>query len=254
MEEIYKEIIKFVYSSGKRITKRGGEIKDIGVAKEFLTEEDLRIERDLEKLIKRFDKTHELFAEEEHEEFPKGEDIWVADPISGTRPFILGLPHYAIAIAYTKNKEVQFSVVYDPSMNELYTAYLGEGAFLNGKPIKVSKNKGEKKLKIMFVLSHDWNDEESGKKMFNNLMQFFIYRTLNSAAVSYCHVACGRYDGIISLTKDAFPEIVGSLIVREAGGKFTNKNGENIIEPDDRYFVGGNNFAYDKLYPLLKSL
>ena len=57
MEKLYKEIIDFMILSGKRITKRAGQIKDIGITKKDLTEEDLRIERGLKRIIKNFDKT-----------------------------------------------------------------------------------------------------------------------------------------------------------------------------------------------------
>ena len=72
-------------------------------------------------------------------------------------------------------------------------------------------------------------------------------------AVNYCHVACGRYDGILSLTKDSFPEMAGSLIIREAGGRFINRRRNTNIQFDDRVFMGGNKFAVSKLERIIKN-
>ena len=72
--------------------------------------------------------------------------------------------------------------------------------------------------------------------------------------VNYCAVASGRADGIIAFTKDAFPEFAGSLIIKEAGGKFTNIEGSNNIAPTDRIFIGGNMESYKELFGLVRGL
>ena len=251
-KDIYNKIIKFVLKSGRRIAKRAGKIDDIGVVKKYLTEEDLRIERELKKIIKKDDEACELFAEEENNEFPDVENIWVADPISGTKTFIQGLPHYGIVVAHLKNKVPQFSAIYDPSIDELFTAYKDGGAFLNGKPIKVQQSEG--RPKVIYNFSAYWKDDDLGEKMYRELTKYKVYRNFNSFAVNYCHVACGRYDGVVAFTRDAFPEIAGGLIIKEAGGKFKNEREEEIIEPEDRMFVGGNPEIYKKLNEDLKNI
>jgi len=72
-------------------------------------------------------------------------------------------------------------------------------------------------------------------------------------AVNYCSVASGRADGIVVFTKDAFPEFAGQLIIKEAGGKFTNIQGSEKLLSDDRIFVGGNLKSYKTIYPLVKN-
>ncbi|MDP7115967.1 MAG: inositol monophosphatase, partial [Candidatus Woesearchaeota archaeon] len=236
MKKVYDEIVKFMITSGKRIVKRAGKIKDIGVAKKDLTEEDLAIERGLKEIIQKHYPSHQFFAEEEHDSLPKGDDIWIADPISGTRAFLDGLPHYGIVIAYAKNKVVQFSAVYDPSVDELFIAFKGEGAFLNGKKISVSD---KKKPKVIFNLSKAWKDGKSSKKMTAELEKFTLIRNRNSHAVNMGYVACGRVDGIVSFCKDSFPSFAGSLLIQEAGGVFTNDKGDSYLHYEDRVFIGG---------------
>jgi myo-inositol-1(or 4)-monophosphatase len=250
MQEIYDKIIKFIVSSGKRISKRAGKIKDIGIKKMYLTEEDLTIERGMRDIIKKCCPDHKFYAEEEHEHFPEADDIWIADPISGTKTYIEGLPHYGIAIAHTKNNIVKFGAVYDPSVDELFIAYKGKGAFLNGKKISVSKSD----KKIMANISYGWKDDKSSKEVLEKLNKFQIFRNKYSFAVNLCHVACGRYDGTVCLCKDSFPLFAGSLIIQEAGGIFTNIKGDSNPHHEDRIFFGGNKETYNKLKEIIKTV
>lgn len=139
MQIDYQKIIDFILTSGKRLATRAGNIADIGITKTDLTEEDLAIERGLKNIISSFGNDHVLYAEEENDLFQKTDNIWVIDPISGTESFIRGLPHYSIVLTHLVKHKAVFAAVYDPSVDELFTAYLNKGAFLNGQPIKVSQ-------------------------------------------------------------------------------------------------------------------
>jgi len=253
MDNIYKKIINYIVVSGKRLREQTGKIQDIGITKKDLTEEDLRIERELKEIIKDFDITHEFYAEEENENFLDSENVWAVDPISCTRAFIHGLPHYGIVVSHIHNKKVQFATVYDPSMDELYTAYRGKGAYLNNHKIFVKKAVLEKP-RIIFNLSLGWKDEISANKILFQLSNYELYRVMSSHAVNDSYVACGKYNGVVSLTKDSFPYFASSLIIQEAGGIFTNIHGDKDIKFDDRVFVGGDKDTYQKLMLIVKKI
>jgi len=253
MDKIYKKIINTMLKAGKRIRKKAGKIEDIGVAKKYLTEEDLRIERELKKIISTNFPNHEYFSEEENFNFVDAKDVWVCDPISGTATFIKGLAHYGMAMAHVHNREVVFSVVYDPSVDELYTAYKNKGAFLNGKKLQIQQNDDDRP-NVLFLLSKNWKNINQSKEMFKKLAGFKLYRTWNSQAVSYCHVARGIYNGMVCFSKDSFPDFAGSLIVKEAGGKFTNYKNEIEPKPEDRIFVCGDDKTYKLIEPLVKEV
>ncbi len=250
MNEKYEKIIDCVIESGKRIKSKAGLLDDIGVTKKYLTEEDLRIERDLKKIVETFGADHKVFAEEENDKYPDVKNVWAIDSISGTSTFLAGLPHYAIVVSHLINGEVSFAAVYDPAMDELYTAELDKGAFCNGKKICVSNN-NDVKIRVVANISHRAVKEE---KILEKLIDMGVnmYRNRNSFAINYCEVAAGKYDGVVVRCKDTFPELAGSLIINEAGGKFTNKNG-HVICPEDRHFVGGNTKAYDLLKDFFRS-
>lgn len=244
----YKKITDFMVVSGKRLATRAGHIADIGITKADLTEEDITIERGLKAIIDDFGGEHIFYAEEENGIYANSESIWIADPISGTWNFIQGLPHYSIVVSHLINQQVVFSAVYDPAVDELFSAYLGKGAFLNGEQIHVSSGNS----KALIRESMAWKKPAIVQSLLGKLTNYTTEDNKYSMAVNYCAVACGRADGIVSFTKDTFPEFAGSLIMQEAGGRFTNLDGQSNINPTDRIFIGGNKEVYNILLPLVK--
>lgn len=244
----YRQVLDFMLESGKRLAERAGNIADIGITKKDLTEEDIRIERGFKEIIREFGDSHTLFAEEEHDEYLDADDVWIVDPISGTHRFIKGETHYAIVASHLHKGMGQFSAVYDPSVQEMFTAYAGQGAFLNNKPIRVSNS--QKKLRLRTSMA--WKDPEVTRRAQELLSAYEIEDNSYSMAVNYCAVASGQADGIVAFTKDAFPEFAGGLIVREAGGQFTNIEGELKLKATDRIFIGGNQEMYQRLLPLVR--
>src|SRR6476646_8619940 len=88
---------------------------------------------------------HQFLGEEDsvgkavEETRPKGDaPIWVVDPLDGTSNYVHDVPAYCVSIGlYAEGKPI-VGVIHDPRQNEVFTAALGLGAFLNGKPIRVS--------------------------------------------------------------------------------------------------------------------
>lgn len=136
-------------------------------------------------------------------------------------------------------------------MEELFTAQQGKGAYLNYKKIIVSQHNTDMPA-IVFNRTLAAHDPETASCLWIKLDKIGkVYRNTNSFAVNYCHVACGRYDGVVTMSKDTFPEFAGSLILREAGGIFTNVNKQENIKHYERVFIGGNKETYDKLLQIV---
>ena len=125
----YAEVARFLVASGRRLTERAGRLPDLGVSKRFLTEEDLRIERELRALLAERFPTDGFVAEEEHDHPWQGTH-WVVDPISGTHTFLAGLAHYGMVATRVVDGEPVFTAIHDPTTGELFTARAGGGAFV----------------------------------------------------------------------------------------------------------------------------
>lgn len=244
MEKVYDQILEYIITSGLRLLKKKGNISDIGVRKINLTEEDLRIERELAEIIIKENPNHKIFAEELHSQYLSAENLWVIDPISGTSLFINGEPHFAIVISHIQNQETQFAAVYDPTTEELFTAYKSKGAFLNGAPIQVSNNQNTADLKLLFAHSDGYDGKPDSPSVFEKMSAYRPIRLRASFALQYCYVACGKYDGVFAMTHDIFPEVAGGLIIREAGGVFKNDKRSDKFSDTDRVFIGGNQQGY----------
>jgi myo-inositol-1(or 4)-monophosphatase len=235
MEALYTELTDYLQKAGRELVATQADAKDIGVTKAYVTEQDIKIERALTRIILAAHPDHQIFAEEEHASFVTAKNIWVIDPLSASRGYIEGRPHYGSSLAYIQDGVMQFAAVNDPSTQELFTAYVGGGAFVNGRPMQVSssvKTLLNNTAKSLF-------DSPQAVKLREATADFNPVRNEASFAVNYCWVADGRFDGVISVAKDSFPEFAGALILCEAGGKLSNIHG-GLVQPEDRLFIGGN--------------
>lgn len=235
-----KELIEFIISAGKRLVEKSGHIDEIGIKKQYLTEEDLRIEREIKKIVGRMPGKHKFYAEEENDNFTGGESVWIVDPISGTKFFMEGKPNYAIVVSHMTNGEVDFAVVYNPAVDRLYLAN-NLGVTVNGKELKPSKSNGKK---IIYATYYDWHDEKLEKKLKE---KYEVFPSQGSYAINLCLVAEGIFDGVVILANDAFPSFAGCFIANKLGLTATNILGNKDILTTDRVFICGNNENYDNL-------
>ncbi len=146
--------------------------------------------------------------------------MWVVDPIDGTTNFIRKLHPYTISVAYVKDGQPRAGAVYAPLTGEMFSAYEGGGAYLNGRSIRVSQTADAGECILGMSFAHRYPD--SAKRMFELIptlaMQVNDMRRSGSAAYDLCCVACGRYDAFIELHLNIYDIAAGVIIVREAGG------------------------------------
>lgn len=253
MKKTYEKILTYIVKAGDDLATQE-DVKDIGVRKKWLTEADIRIERELKKIVLEDNPDHDFYAEEENAKEPDAEHVWAVDPISNTRGYINGIGLYSVVVSHIYKKEVQFAAVYDPKRKELFTAYKGGGAFLNGDKIRISENVSDitAKQRVILSLSTGWKDTKTAQSVFRDLTKFWLFRKENSSAVNYCHAAVGRYEGALGLNKDNFPDYAGSLIIKEAGGFFETLDGKSEVGFKDRIFITGHPKVKAELKKTLK--
>jgi myo-inositol-1(or 4)-monophosphatase len=165
---------------------------------------------------------------------------WIVDPLDGTTNFTHGLPVFAVSIALIHLEELVVGVVYEINKDEMFSATLGKGALLNGKPIKVSSR--EKLSESLLATGFPYYNFEQMPAYLNILNEFMQsthgLRRMGSAAVDLAYVACGRFEGFFEYNLNAWDVAAGSLIVKEAGGEVTDFNlGSNFLF--DREIIAG---------------
>lgn len=154
---------------------------------------------------------------------------WIIDPLDGTTNFIHGLPFFSISIALIHGDTLQMGVVYEVSRGECFTAVKGCGAFLNDKPIHVSKvpTMHESLLATGFPY-YNFDKMPAYLEVLRQCMQGSQgMRRLGSAALDLAYVAAGRFEAYFEYNLKPWDVAAGALLVQEAGGLVTDFNGGN---------------------------
>ncbi len=157
---------------------------------------------------------------------------WIIDPIDGTTNFAHGLPFYGISIALWERNQPVAAVVHAPALGETFTASAGGGAFLNGRPIRVSGiTDPEMSLLGTGFPYRDLDLLDDYMRIFRRLMRETQgVRRPGSASLDLCYVAAGRYDGFYEYGLAPWDVAAGGLIVKEAGGVVTDwTSGDNWL-------------------------
>lgn len=169
---------------------------------------------------------------------------WFVDPIDGTVNFATKLPHFCTSIALaTPDRQPLLGVIFDPTRNELFTAVAGQGAQLNGQPIRVTATVAlnDAVCSSGFPYDKHTNPDNNLKEWAAFLKHIRGERRLGSAALDLCYVAAGRLDGYWEKDLKPWDVMAGLLIAREAGGLVTDYMGDAHPQRADRARVVGSN-------------
>ncbi|HUI91319.1 MAG TPA: inositol monophosphatase family protein [Chitinivibrionales bacterium] len=198
----------------------------------LVTEADLEAEEAIVALIEKKFPLHQVLAEERRENTDTlAGHLWIVDPLDGTNNYAHGIPHFCVSIAYAEKGEVMAGVIYDPVRNELFCAEKGKGAFLNDKKIAVSNTA---RLSESIITTGFYYDRGAlMEKTIDTVRSLFKadirgIRRLGSAALDLCWVACGRFDGHFEYKLSPWDFAAGMLIIKEAGGKCSDRDGRDL--------------------------
>lgn len=190
---------------------------------ELVTSADIAADKLIVDRIKARFPSHRVLSEEGYNDKSIAADlaspIWIIDPIDGTVNYAHGQMMVAVSIAFACEGEVKVGVVYNPFMEETFSAVHGEPSTLNGLPIHVSGLDVLRKGLVATGFPYD----KSGVPPIINRVEKVLFecqdlRRLGSAALDICWVACGRLDGYFeSLSPWDFA--AARLIALQAGAR-----------------------------------
>jgi len=179
---------------------------------------------------------------------------WIIDPIDGTTNYAHAYPRFCVSIGVELEGERAIGVVYDPLLDELYSAVRGEGATLNGRPIRVS---GETDLgNALVATGFAYDVRRSSRDNIDHFIAFVkrsrAIRRDGSAALDLCYVAAGRFDGYWELKLHAWDVAAGLLMVEEAGGRVSDLSG-GPAQRSGFECVASNGRVHDQMLTILRS-
>jgi myo-inositol-1(or 4)-monophosphatase len=233
--------IRAARKAGDQIMRNMNRLHQLEVRRkdrnDFVTEVDLRAEADIIEVIRNSFPDHGILAEESgrtdskhglknadgHDEF-----VWIIDPLDGTTNFIHGFPQFAVSIGLQRRGRMECAVIYDPLKQELFTAAQGDGARLDDKRIRVSKQVTLDGALIgtgfPYRANMQWLD--AYMDMFKVLTQQAAgLRRPGAASLDLAYVAAGRLDGFWELGLAPWDTAAGKLLITEAGGLISTLGG-----------------------------
>lgn len=145
---------------------------------------------------------HSIISEEKGLTEGKDSDVqWIVDPLDGTNNFVKGFPHFSVSIAVRMNGRTEVACVYDPMLNELFTAQRGAGAQLNNARMRVTQLKDLQGtvLATGFPFKQKQHSESFMKIISGLFIDCADFRRTGSPALDLCYLAAGRVDGYLEL-------------------------------------------------------
>ncbi|MBI5194377.1 MAG: inositol monophosphatase [Nitrospirae bacterium] len=198
---------------------------------------------------------HRIMAEEGTTNNNISEYCWIIDPLDGTTNFAHSLPIFAVSIGLEKNGNMVMGVVYDPLRDECFTAMEGCGAYLNGKPIHVSRVDTLDKSLLATGFPYDRRINPDGYiKHFREFLKTAQeIRRPGAATIDLCYVASGRFDGFWEPKLQPWDIAAAAVIVKEAGGRLSNYiGGEFSIYGKET--VASNGKIHEEMIEVLKGI
>ena len=207
---------------------------------DYVTEVDRAAEADIIETIRRLHPDHAFLAEESGASANQSDVVWIIDPLDGTTNFMHGFPTFAVSIACQIKGRLEHAVVFDVMRQELFTASRGEGAQVEGRKMRVSKQITLEGALIAtgfpYRADSPWLDEYLA--MLKSVMTKAAgLRRPGAAALDLAYVAAGRVDGFWELGLKPWDTAAGTLLITEAGGRVGTLTGDDYrLGP---HIVGG---------------
>ena len=224
--------IRAARAAGKVITRNVDRVDtlqiDTKARNDFVTDVDRKAEADIIAVLRRAYPDHAFEGEESGlTGSEEAEYRWIIDPLDGTTNFLHGIPHFSVSIALQRQGKLFQAIVYDPMRQELFTAGKGDGAFLDGKRLRVART-GHLHAAVLGT-GFPYRDGQD-LDFYQRTLRHYTeksggVRRMGSAALDLAWVAAGRLDGTWLSGLQAWDVAAGGLLVREAGGLLNDFDG-----------------------------
>lgn len=218
--------------AGRRLVRDYGEVENLQVSvkgpNDFVTNADRTAEKLIFEELSRARPDYGFLMEEsEPIEGKDAQHRFIVDPLDGTMNFLHSNPIFAISIGLERQGEMVAGVIYNPILDELFTAERGQGAFFNDRRIRVAGRRKITEGAYSLNLPHvGWSQHGPGLRRLHALSSSgAAVRATGSCAIDLAWTAAGRFDGCCVVGIKPWDAAAGMIIVREAGGFVSDLEG-----------------------------
>lgn len=201
---------------------------DLKGQNDYVTEVDRRAEAAIIEILLKAYPEHGILAEESGACEGKENYTWIIDPLDGTTNFVHGFPQFAVSIGLEHQGKIEQAVVYDPLLQELFSASRGHGAYLNDRRIRVTQL--SQMQHALLGTGFPFRSTEYLDTYLCTFKQLFPncagVRRAGSAALDLAYVAAGRLDGFWEFSLKPWDLAAGTLLIQEAGGLVSDMQGQ----------------------------
>ncbi len=254
---ILNVMVSAAMKAGRSLARDFGEVENLQVSVkgpgDFVSQADRKAEHLLRTELHKARPGYSFLGEETG--LTEGDDPqhrWIVDPLDGTTNFLHGIPLFAVSIGLERQGQLVAGVIYNPAMDELYTAERGGGAYFNDRRMRVAARRNINDAVIVTGVPHlgRGNHPRSLRELQAVMAECAGIRRSGSAALDLAWVASGRYDGYWESSLSAWDIAAGVLMVREAGGFVSDTDGRpDVLEAPT--IVAGNEAVHAALLKLL---
>jgi myo-inositol-1(or 4)-monophosphatase len=254
-------MVQAASKAGRSLVRDFGEVENLQVSRkgpaDFVSNADHRAEEIVFEELRKARPTYAFLMEERGEiRGTDGQHRWIVDPLDGTTNFLHGIPLFAVAVALERAGEIVASVIFNPVMDELYTAEKGNGAWLNDRRrlrVAARRHLADSVVCLGIKISGTDNDALTLRQLGQVAPSVAGVRRTGSASTDLAWLSAGRFDAFFEGKLSPWDVAPGWLLLREAGGIMSDFAGTPASIWNGEV-VAGNEVVHGELLKVLRSI
>lgn len=250
-------MVQAAIKAGRSLARDYGEVQNLQVSlkgpEDYVRQADRKSEKIIFSELKRA-RPNFSFLMKKSEEIV-GEDFqhrFIVDPLDGIDNFLHGIPFFAVSVALERQGQLVAGVIYNPILDELFTTERGRGAFVNDRRCRVSARRKLRDCIVATGISYleAPNQRDYLVELHNVMVEAASVRYWGATSLNLSYVASGRIDGFWENHLEIWEMAAGILMIREAGGFVSDREGGSDIAHRGN-IIAGNELIHAELKTVL---
>lgn len=258
MTVIVTETKKAIYQAGKIAAEHFAHLQRVDVKEKSRFERVTTVDRTIHRFLKKQLPTiykAPVLSEENSTRWKPCSTYWVIDPIDGTTNYITRIPFFCIGIGLVVDHAIILNAIYNPVLNELFTAERNKGAYLNSKKLRADHKLPLSKSIIGISYSHSQASiQHAGRIGLRLRKTVHNTRHAGSTLLTFAYVAAGRLEASVAIGPvTAWDTIPSLLLIQEVHGRITDFSGKPYSIEKTKNIIASNGTDHSRLQHIISA-